>query len=178
MKIIDFSHAAFDQLSLRQWYAISRLRQQVFVVEQACPYLDADGRDRLAHHIIGHDHLGHMVAYARIVHPSDQVVPMDKIQYFTSSEIKTLRSRVASNRSQFNIPALGRVVLHPSVRGKGQGEVLMTYALSCFTTLFPDKPAFVSAQQPLHDFYFRHGFRQSGPSYLEDQIPHIPMVMK
>ena len=36
---------SFDELDPRTAYALWRLRQQVFVVEQACPYPDLDGRD-------------------------------------------------------------------------------------------------------------------------------------
>ena len=36
---------AFDDLDARTAYAVWRLRQDVFVVEQACPYPDLDGRD-------------------------------------------------------------------------------------------------------------------------------------
>ncbi len=35
----------FDQLSVAELYDILRLRAEVFVVEQNCPYLDPDGRD-------------------------------------------------------------------------------------------------------------------------------------
>ena len=36
---------AFDDLPPRTAYDVWRLRQQVFVVEQDCPYPDLDGRD-------------------------------------------------------------------------------------------------------------------------------------
>ncbi|MCC6688507.1 MAG: GNAT family N-acetyltransferase, partial [Saprospiraceae bacterium] len=41
----SFQCLHFDKLSTRQLYRISALRQEVFVVEQNCPYLDADGKD-------------------------------------------------------------------------------------------------------------------------------------
>ncbi len=37
--------ASFDELPSRTAYEVWRLRQQVFVVEQDCPYPDLDGRD-------------------------------------------------------------------------------------------------------------------------------------
>ena len=37
--------AGFDELDARTLYRILRLRAEVFVVEQDCPYLDPDGRD-------------------------------------------------------------------------------------------------------------------------------------
>lgn len=45
--------AAFSDLDPHTLYAILRLRAEVFVVEQDCAYLDADGRDAEpdAHHL-------------------------------------------------------------------------------------------------------------------------------
>jgi ElaA protein len=58
--------AAFDELDARTLYAILRLRAEVFVVEQDCPYLDPDGRDQDARHLwIEQD--GAVVAYLRIL---------------------------------------------------------------------------------------------------------------
>ena len=37
--------AAFAELTPAVLHGILRLRQEVFVVEQACPYRDIDGRD-------------------------------------------------------------------------------------------------------------------------------------
>jgi ElaA protein len=37
--------SSFGDLTVHQLYAILRLRSEVFVVEQSCVYLDADGRD-------------------------------------------------------------------------------------------------------------------------------------
>ena len=41
----------FDELTARQLYRIVELRERVFVVEQACIYLDADGLDLQARHV-------------------------------------------------------------------------------------------------------------------------------
>ena len=41
----------FGALTGAELYAILRLRQEVFVVEQKCPYLDADGLDDAAPHL-------------------------------------------------------------------------------------------------------------------------------
>ena len=42
MRVVTTS---FDGLGPRTAYEVWRLRQQVFVVEQDCPYPDLDGRD-------------------------------------------------------------------------------------------------------------------------------------
>lgn len=47
----------FDDLDARAAYTLWRLRQQVFVVEQASPYPDLDGRDLepATRHVLAHD---------------------------------------------------------------------------------------------------------------------------
>src|SRR5439155_120512 len=59
--------ASFDELDTRTLYAILRLRCEVFVVEQECPYLDVDGRDPEARHLWLADADGRVVAYLRIL---------------------------------------------------------------------------------------------------------------
>lgn len=174
--MIKFSDAAFHNLLIEDWYEISSLRQRVFVVEQDCPYLDADGKDRNAHHVVGRDRQGRILAYARIVRPQDQYVPIIKLKHLNETQLLFLSSKLNLEGKMFHMPAIGRVVLDPSMRGKGLGERLMNYAVSCCTEKFPDTPVFISAQKPLYDFYEHHGFVQSGPGYLEDGIPHIPMI--
>jgi len=42
---VGLHHASGDAISAADLYAALRLRAEVFVVEQACAYLDPDGRD-------------------------------------------------------------------------------------------------------------------------------------
>ncbi len=60
--------ATFDDLTVKELYAILRLRSEVFVVEQACVYLDPDGRDiepTTLHLWVEHN--GVPVAYLRVL---------------------------------------------------------------------------------------------------------------
>ena len=41
----------FDRLTCSELYEILQTRMAVFVVEQACPYLDIDGVDQQALHV-------------------------------------------------------------------------------------------------------------------------------
>lgn len=66
---------------------------------------------------------------------------------------------------------IGRVVLARSARGRGLADRLMTGALS----VCGDRPVVLDAQTGLADWYESHGFRRSGPEFLEDGIPHVPM---
>lgn len=58
----------FDQLTLEELYDILRLRVDVFVVEQQCPYPEIDGKDREALHVFAQDQEG-VQAYLRVLRP-------------------------------------------------------------------------------------------------------------
>ena len=57
----------FDRLDARTAYDVWRLRQAVFVVEQACPYPDLDGRDTEpgTRHVLLED--DGLLGYARVL---------------------------------------------------------------------------------------------------------------
>lgn len=63
---LDWQYSDFSELTLSGLYEIMALRQPVFVVEQKCPSLDADGYDLSAMHLIGRRD-GKMLAYARVL---------------------------------------------------------------------------------------------------------------
>ncbi|MFX3947876.1 GNAT family N-acetyltransferase, partial [Streptococcus suis] len=56
----------FEHLSLHELYTILTLRTAVFVVEQACPYPEIDGKDPSCLHLLVTDN-GEFVAYVRIL---------------------------------------------------------------------------------------------------------------
>ena len=51
MKDIIWKIKSFEELSIHELYEILKVRQEVFVVEQTCYYLDADGYDQKALHL-------------------------------------------------------------------------------------------------------------------------------
>ncbi len=144
--MITWTWRAWTELSTDELYGLLRLRQVVFVVEQACPYLDADGLDQGAWHLLGHDERG-LMAYARCF-PPQACYP--------------------------DAACIGRVVSSPSGRGQGLGRALMLQAIEGTQARWPG-PIQLSAQAYLERFYGQLGFRVCGPGYLEDGIPHLPM---
>jgi ElaA protein len=90
-----------DELPVRTAYDVWRLRQQVFVVEQDCPYPDLDGRDL-------EDSTRHVV----LVDDADAVVG-------------TLR--VLDDGGWMRI---GRVAVAPAARGRGLATALMDRAMA------------------------------------------------
>jgi ElaA protein len=140
----------FEDLNGDEIYEVLALRQAIFVVEQRCAYLDADGRDRCGHHLLGRDESGRLIAYLRILDPG----------------------------SRFNEPSIGRVVIHPEHRGKGLGNILMREGMRECRRLFPGQSIRISAQQYLRQFYEHLGFVcvGDGNPVDEDGIPHIQML--
>ncbi len=66
---------------------------------------------------------------------------------------------------------IGRVVTAPAARGAGHAQRLMTEALA----VIGNRPSVLDAQAHLVRFYTTFGYEQTGPEYLEDGIPHVPM---
>lgn len=143
---IHWRWCRFEQLSTADLYAVIALREAVFVVEQRCAYLDCDGLDPEAWHLLG-ERDGTLVAYLRAL-PSGVVYP--------------------------GMIAIGRVVVAPLARGTGLGAALMQQGIERAGRHTPIK---ISAQAHLEDWYRRLGFETCGAGYLEDGIPHVPMVL-
>ena len=66
---------------------------------------------------------------------------------------------------------VGRVVLAPAVRGRGLADRLMAAVLD----VVGDRPSVLDAQAPLAGWYAGLGYEVTGPEFLEDGIPHVPM---
>ena len=147
---IDYQCRPFQALSLDQLYAIMVLRQEVFVVEQHCPYLDADGQDQVAHHLMGCDERGRLATYVRIL---------------------------PTGVSYKNYASIGRVVTASFARGQGLGRPLMQTAIEQLYQFYgANTPIKLSAQAHLQGYYGSLGFEAVGEMYLEDGIPHVGMV--
>ena len=58
----------FDELTVPELYEIMKLRVDVFVVEQNCPYPELDGKDQNAFHVFFRDEEG-IQAYLRVLGP-------------------------------------------------------------------------------------------------------------
>jgi ElaA protein len=147
--MLNYECLPFNKLSNIQLYKILRLRQEVFVVEQNCPYLDADDKDQESYHVLGIDADGTIQSYARLLPPG--------ISYSDYS-------------------AVGRVTTSARIRGKNQGKPLMQYAIDQCFKIWPQKPIKISAQTYIVKFYHSLGFVEIGNEYLEDDIPHIAMI--
>lgn len=147
MTTVSWRVEPFDRLTLSELYRVLQLRQEVFVVEQRCVFLDADGVDPRCDHVLATLD-GEIVATARVIPPG-----------------------VVHEHA-----SIGRVVSASSVRRSGLGRPLMERAMQATLDRFGPTPIYLGAQAYLRGFYEGLGFQVSGPGYIEDDIPHFPML--
>ncbi|UOQ91739.1 GNAT family N-acetyltransferase [Halobacillus shinanisalinarum] len=139
----------FDQLTTNELYTLLEHRTDVFVVEQNCPYKEVDGRDDECVHIWLEDD-GEMLAYCRILPPQ------------TSDEYD----------------AIGRVLVTKKARGKGYARDIMNKAIDKLKQRRDVEKISLHGQEHLRYFYASFGFEEISEVYLEDDIPHVDMLMK
>ncbi|MBB4215140.1 GNAT family N-acetyltransferase [Rhizobium anhuiense] len=136
-----------EELPARELFDLMRMRVDVFVVEQNCPYPELDGKDIDALHLrLLED--AELLGAARILKPYEPRDPS----------------------------TIGRVVVSPAHRGKRLGDALMREAITACERLYPANPIALSAQAHLRRFYESFGFVGISQEYLEDGIPHIDMI--
>ncbi|MEU1756560.1 GNAT family N-acetyltransferase [Micromonospora matsumotoense] len=163
---VDVHVATFAELDARTFHDLLRLRIDVFVVEQRCPYPELDGRDvepGTRHLWLTHD--GDLPRDGIL--PRDGDVPRDGVLPRDGDVLAYLRLLADPG----GVTRIGRVVVAPAARGGGLAGRLMTEALR----LVGDRPCVLEAQAHLSGFYAGHGFTVTGPQYVEDGIPHLPM---
>ena len=68
----------FDELSNEELYKILKARQDVFVVEQECPYHDIDGADMDALHVFIEDK-NNVLAYLRAIRKDTDTIQMGRV---------------------------------------------------------------------------------------------------
>lgn len=141
----------FDALGVHELQNIYSARQQVFLLEQQCIYLDADGFDEQSFHLAAW-HAAERVplAYARVVQPG----------------------------LKYAEPSIGRVITTESARGSGLGRELVRRAIEQTQATFPGQGIRISAQSRLEAFYAGFGFEIVGERYMEDGIPHTEMLLR
>jgi ElaA protein len=137
-----------DEFSAADLYEMLKLRVDVFVVEQHCPYPELDGNDKDCLHLrLLQDR--DLLACARLWRPTPE-----------------------------HHPRIGRVAVSPNHRGKRLGDALMREAIAEVEKMYPGEPIEISAQSHLQKFYGSLGFEVISEEYLEDDIPHVDMLRK
>ena len=144
-KQIEWRCHQFTELSVSELYAILQLRQEVFVVEQQCPYLDADGQDKDAYHLMG----------------------------FINNQLSLYTRLFYLEHKREGI--IGRVIVKETHRGLGLGYKLMEESEKWCLEVHSPTQITLGAQAHLQSFYNQLGYIVYGNEYDEDGIPHLPM---
>ncbi len=145
---ITYSCIPFKDLANEDLYSILQLRSEVFVVEQQCIYLDADGYDQQALHVCGRQD-GKLLWYTRLLPPG----------------------------CKYEGASIGRVVTNPAVRRTGIGRPLMEQSIAYCREHWPSSDITISAQHYLESFSQGLGFTTRTEPYMEDEIPHVEMTL-
>ena len=139
---------SFQELTTEELYEILRTREAVFIVEQRCPYPEADGKDYDAMHLFYRDENGRVVAYLRL--------------YDKKGEPGTIQvGRVVTAKRGIG---LGRRILHDGV----------TYAIESMNA----RRLYLHSQVYAIGFYEKEGFTVASDEFMEDEIPHVQMRME
>lgn len=146
---MNWSFKKFNELSVNELYNILKARVNVFVVEQACAYPEIDDYDQQSLHLsLKVDE--RLAAYVRIL-PA---------------------------HSKYKEVSIGRVLVVEEYRGHGYAEKIMKKAINHIVTFWEEDTIKIQAQHYLSEFYSALGFKQITDIYLEDDIPHIDMILK
>lgn len=138
--------ARLTDLDPRVLYDLLQLRSAVFVVEQECVFLDMDGRD----------------------HEADA-------EHFWLADREGALATLRILHEDGDVWSIGRVVTRPDARSEGAAARLVRAALDRVSELGATEVV-IGAQSHLADWYGRFGFEVRGEPYVEDGIPHVPMV--
>lgn len=139
----------FDELTNIELYNLLKERTLVFVVEQNCPYLEVDGKDPLSYHLFKEEN-GEIIAYSRIL----------------------------PTGVSYQEVSIGRVFVKKEYRGQGFAEELLKKGLDFIQNELKETTVKIQAQDYLRQFYNSLGFQAISETYLEDNIPHVDMLLQ
>ncbi|WP_138494869.1 GNAT family N-acetyltransferase [Paenibacillus pinistramenti] len=147
---MEWKLKAFDKLTGLEVYRILQNRVNVFMLEQNCLYPEVDNKDLASHHLFLETDNGEIAAYCRLL-PQGVSYPQASI---------------------------GRVIVNQAYRGQGLARDLMSMAISYITEVWGEREIKIQAQHYLEHFYGSFGFKGISDVYLEDDIPHVDMLLR
>ncbi len=137
----------FNELDIHELYSILKLRVEVFVVEQNCPYPEIDDCDQGAIHLM----------------------------YVSNNQIEAY-CRIIPAGEKYSLCSIGRVIVKEEARGKGLARELMNRAIEEIEKQWDVDTIQICAQSHLQKFYRSVGFNTISDEFDEDGIPHVYMT--
>ena len=136
----------FNELTIDELYEILKVRVDVFIVEQKCPYQELDEKDKKAYHIYLKED-NKIKAYLRVI---DAGVSFEEV-------------------------SIGRVLT--TERGKGFAKTIIREGIKVSKELLKADKVKIEAQVYAQKMYEKFGFKLISEEFLEDDIPHIQMIL-
>ena len=144
-----FERRAFGEFGTRELFDLARLRIDVFVVQQACPYPELDDLD---------------------VHPG----PRHALGFAGEALIACARTMPPAAPGE--AARIGRVAVREGHRGTGVARRLMSWTIEALARDHPDSAIVLGAQVTVERFYAALGFARASDEYVEDGILHVEML--
>ncbi|HLQ83813.1 MAG TPA: GNAT family N-acetyltransferase [Pseudogracilibacillus sp.] len=138
----------FQDLSVFELYSILKARVDIFVVEQSCAYPEIDNYDQQAMHL-----------------------------FLKSNENLIAYVRILPKHTKYNEVSIGRVLVLKDYRFQGYATKIMQKAIHYIINEWQEQTIKIQAQHHLKNFYSSLGFKQISDVYLDDNIPHIDMIL-
>src|ERR1700676_857672 len=138
---IAWQWSRFAELTPDALYAALRVRSEVFVVEQHCTFLDIDGADQEAWHLLGWVERGGakaLAAYLRLLEPG----------------------------CRFAEASIGRVLTSADFRRTGAGRAVMREGVRKSSEIYPRHGIRIGAQRYLQRLYARLRLSPASPAVL------------
>lgn len=170
--MLTWRFARLDELTPREVHDLLRARSAVFVVEQDCVFLDADGADVDCWHLLGYRHPSPAPSQGK----GEEAPPPAPGEGRGEGRALAAYCRLVPPGVKFPEPSIGRVVTTAAARRTGAGRALMREAVSRAESLWPGAAIRIGAQVYLERFYGEFGFVKASDVYVEDGIPHIEML--
>lgn len=144
---IDWEIKHFNSLSTKELHDILKLRVDVFVIEQNCPYPEVDGLDPFSFHVLCKNRTNQLIGTARIIPPTKLYA-----EY-----------------------SIGRIVIQEEFRRKSLGRQLFQYTIAFLEKELGADSIRIAALKYLEDFYKTFNFK-SIREYSEWDYAYVEML--
>lgn len=146
-----------EQLAALDVHQLYKLRVDVFVHEQRCPYAEIDATDADPQTV-------HLLAW-----DAESQELLGTARVFPAAPTDAALADAAGAQ-------IGRFALAPAARGTGLGHELFQAAVDLGERMHPGKPLYLEAQAGLVDYYASFGFTPIGEPFDDEGVPHQPML--
>ncbi|APT85537.1 GNAT family N-acetyltransferase [Corynebacterium aquilae] len=162
-----FAVSNLRAMSPMEVHNLYKLRVDIFVHEQRCPYAEIDTTDAL-------DTTSHVQAF-----DTDRVLRgTARVYTTTAAEFAAEAHLPAPADSTAPVAHIGRLCVDKDARHAGLGSEIMRQTIRLAEEQYPGMPVVITAQEHLVDYYATFGFVPAGNTFDWDGVNHVPMQLE